>query len=211
VTSAIVLLLRTMLLKEFPHMKRAHTYTRTHRHTHTHTHSLSLVPPPSTHTQPPEPHSLCLKQAEVHSRMLTPCSCHHSPCSPARVVGKLNAREAAQRPAPHPCHMRVARSEPLSPIIAMISTLHDVLAGFPGTVALRLTEGIIVSRQDLYAAVVETALALQRAGVKPGDVVSMAYANTVSRIAIAMRRCPRTMCRPEPQSRARGEAAHRPM
>ncbi len=63
-----------------------------------------------------------------------------------------------------------------------LSTLHDVLygEGAPDGAAVVLTDkGPKLSRGDLYAAVVETALALQRAGVKPGDVVSMAYANTV--------------------------------
>lgn len=61
-----------------------------------------------------------------------------------------------------------------------LATLHDVLTGAPQTPALIVTKGgPTVTRQQLMAAVVDTALALQRAGIKPGQVVSMAYANTV--------------------------------
>ena len=63
------------------------------------------------------------------------------------------------------------------------STLHDVLAGphDPDSDALILTgSNSHLSRSALYTCVVEVALALQKAGIRPGDVVSMAYANTVS-------------------------------
>lgn len=61
-----------------------------------------------------------------------------------------------------------------------LTTLHDVLTGAPQTPALIVTGGgPTVTRQQLMAAVVDTALSLQRAGIKPGQVVSMAYANTV--------------------------------
>lgn len=64
----------------------------------------------------------------------------------------------------------------------MVSTLHDVLAGSydPNSLALILTgSNARISRSALYASVVDAALKLQKSGIKPGDVVSMAYANTV--------------------------------
>ncbi|KAG1660672.1 hypothetical protein FOA52_006833 [Chlamydomonas sp. UWO 241] len=61
-----------------------------------------------------------------------------------------------------------------------LTTLHDVLAGFPGAAGLVLTGGGgKCGRAELYAAVVDTASRLRAAGVKPGDVVSMAFANTI--------------------------------
>ncbi len=61
------------------------------------------------------------------------------------------------------------------------TTLYDVLAGFlPDSDALILTAcGTHLSRSSLLSSVIDTALALRSAGVQPGDVVSMAYANTV--------------------------------
>lgn len=64
----------------------------------------------------------------------------------------------------------------------VFSTLHDVLAGphDPRIDALTLTgSGSHLSRSALYTCVTEFALALQQAGIRPGDVVSMAYVNTV--------------------------------
>eukprot|EP00955_Chlamydomonas_euryale_P090978 364586-Chlamydomonas_euryale.AAC.26 len=62
-----------------------------------------------------------------------------------------------------------------------IDTLAGVLSGSPGAPALVLTDGagVTVSRGHLLAAVTDVATRLRGAGVRPGDVVSMAYANTV--------------------------------
>mmetsp|Transcript_20492 Transcript_20492/g.44810 ORF Transcript_20492/g.44810 Transcript_20492/m.44810 type:complete len:550 (-) Transcript_20492:28-1677(-) len=61
-----------------------------------------------------------------------------------------------------------------------LTTLYDVLSGSPQSIALILTAGgKKISRSALQQCVVETSLALRRAGVKPGDVVSTAYANTL--------------------------------
>jgi len=62
-----------------------------------------------------------------------------------------------------------------------IDTLAGVLSGSPGAPALVLTDGagVTVSRGHLLAAVTDVATRLRGAGVRPGDVVSMAYANTI--------------------------------
>ncbi|GAX79947.1 hypothetical protein CEUSTIGMA_g7386.t1 [Chlamydomonas eustigma] len=63
-----------------------------------------------------------------------------------------------------------------------ITTLHDVLAGAhnPRTDAIILTgSSAHVTRSSLYSCVVEVSNALKKAGIKPGDVISMAYANTI--------------------------------
>eukprot|EP00798_Chlamydomonas_sp_ICE-L_P003821 gene3821-13893_t len=62
----------------------------------------------------------------------------------------------------------------------MAPTMYDITAGSPGDLSLVLAGGgPKLSRGALHKAIVETALSLQCAGVKPGDVVSTAYANTV--------------------------------
>jgi acyl-CoA synthetase (AMP-forming)/AMP-acid ligase II len=64
-----------------------------------------------------------------------------------------------------------------------IRTLHDILSNsrtIPTAPALVVTHnGPSCTHSELYAAVVDVALGLRRAGIRPGDVVSMAYANTV--------------------------------
>jgi hypothetical protein len=62
-----------------------------------------------------------------------------------------------------------------------LNTLYNVLQGDPGAIALKVTEGgPALTRGALQQCVVDLARTLQQAGVRPGDVVSMAFTNTVS-------------------------------
>lgn len=62
----------------------------------------------------------------------------------------------------------------------MAQSLYGVLAGLDDALAIIVTNGgPRVTRGQLQQAVVSTALSLRAAGIKPGDVVSIAMANTV--------------------------------
>lgn len=62
-----------------------------------------------------------------------------------------------------------------------LQTLYNVLQGTPDGLALKVTEGgPVFTRGVLQQCIMDMARSLQIAGIKPGDVVSMAFTNTVS-------------------------------
>lgn len=83
--------------------------------------------------------------------------------------------------------MTAATPQPGGGWLPGVATLYDALKGKESATALKVTEGgPVLTRGALQQCIVDMARNLQASGIKPGDVVSMAFANTVSGCWVAL-------------------------
>ncbi len=74
--------------------------------------------------------------------------------------------------------------------MAKFQQLHQVLEGSDGRLSVAIAGGPTFSRRTLQACIVDVSARLTAAGVKPGQVVCMAFANTVRRAGLSYSHAP---------------------